>query len=801
MGREGAQLSFCMRYVLMSCVFSGLLAATVYGQGVPVQRITGVVVDKASHQPLPGANVFIHVGTDVLGTASDVDGRFSLERVPVGRHHVQCTFQGYLPWISGYLEVTSAKQLGITIELEESTMMGDSIVVMATSAGEAANEYRLTSARSFTAEETQRYAGSINDPGRMALSLPGTQMSTQDNENTIVVRANSPIGLSWRLEGVEIPNPNHFAEAGGSGGGISALSIYVLGASDFFTGAFPPEYGNALAGVMDLRFRKGNRDEREFRLQAGLIGLDFASEGPLSRKKKSSSYLFNYRYSTLGILSAMGVNVVNPLTSDTFQDLSFNLNFPLSKRTSLTVFGFGGTSGEVKTYESDTSKWDSFNEVSPYVFNTKLGVTGVTLTHLLGDNAYIYGVVSAGANQIDEHDDTVNYSFQQARVRNEHYLNGRVNTAWSYNRSIGNGGALKAGFQASYLFYDVYRDDYDKVINKLRVQLDGRGNSVLLQPYMVVRAQVSPSVTLQGGLNGMYFDYTRSFILEPRAGAEFKLNKTTLTLAYGMHSQILPFQTYEAVTTDSLTGAIAGKPNRSLKLWRAHHFALSVARPFAGNVRVKIEPYYQYLFDVPVSIHPWSTYSLINQDRNFFADSLSNAGTGYNTGVEVTVEKAFASGIFFLLSGSVYDSKYRMNNGGPAVDYNTKYNSGFNTALTFGKEWELGNGKRLEVGGKVLYSGGQRYTPYDTQASRDTGRPVYVYDQAYTQRVSDYFRVDTRIALRKNKAHSSWRLSLDIQNLTNHTNPQRPYFDRWTGNVAYQFNTSIIPVISYMVDF
>ncbi len=790
-----------MRYLLLTYSLLGLLPGPSWGQSLPVQRITGTVVDKANHQPLPGANVFINIGSETLGTATNAEGQFVLERVPVGRHFVKCSFTGYQPWTSNYLEVTSAKQLVIAIELEESTLLGDSVVVVATQAGEAASEFRLTSARSFTAEETQRFAGSINDPGRMAMSLPGTQMSTQDNENTIVVRANSPIGLSWRLEGVEIPNPNHFAEAGGSGGGISALSIYVLGASDFFTGAFPPEYGNALAGVMDLRFRKGNRDEREYRLQAGLIGLDFASEGPLSRKKKSASYLFNYRYSTLGILSAMGVNVVNPLTSDTFQDLSFNLNFPLSKRTTLTVFGFGGTSGEVKTYESDTSKWDSFNEVSPYVFNTRLGVTGATLTHLLGEKAYIYGVVSAGANQIDEHDDTVNYSFQQARVRNEHYLNGRINTSWSYNRSLGKGGVLKAGFQASYLFYDVYRDDYDKVINKLRVQLDGRGNSYLLQPYAVVRAQVSPSVTLQGGLNSMYFGYTRTFVLEPRAGAELKLNKTTLTLAYGLHSQVLPFQTYEAVTTDSLTGAIAGKPNRSLTMWRSHHVAFSVARPFAGQVRVKVEPYYQYLFDVPVSIHPWSTYSLINQDRNFFADSLSNSGTGYNAGVEVTLEKTFSNRIFFLLSGSVYDSKYRMNNGGTAVAYNTKYNSGYNTALTFGKEWELSNGKRLELGGKVLYSGGQRYTPYDTQASRDTGRPVYIYDQAYTQRVSDYFRVDARVALRKNKAHSSWRLSLDIQNLTNRSNPQRPYFDRWTGNVAYQFNTTIIPVISYMVDF
>lgn len=772
---------------------------------VPVQRITGLVVDKGSRQPLPGANVFLRLpdkDSTLVGAVSDADGRFVLDKVPVGRHYLRCTFIGYEPWTSRYLELTSAKQLVVTIELEPGVLMGEEVVVTSRrNASEASNEYGLVSARSFTPEETQRFAGSINDPGRMALSLPGAQISSQDNENTIVVRANSPIGLSWRLEGVEIPNPNHFAEAGSSGGGISALSIYVLGASDFFTGAFPAEYGNALAGVMDLKFRKGNRENREFRFQAGLIGLDFASEGPLSEKKKNASYLFNYRYSTLGILNQLGVHVVNPLTSNSFHDLSFNLNFPINKKTFVTFFGFAGASSENKVAEPDTTKWESYNEVSPYDFYTKLGVTGVTYTHLIDENSYVYGVVSVGANDIRENDDTVSTDLVKTRIRNEHYLNGRVTTAWSYNRKLGKASNLKTGFQASYLFYDVFREDYDNTIGGLRLQMDGRGNTALIQPYAIVRSQVGKSVTLQGGLNAMYFAYTKNFVLEPRAGAQFQLPAGSVNVAYGMHSQILPFQTYEMVTTDSLTGAYAGKPNRDLKLWRAHHMAVSFNKPFSRSMRLKVEPYYQYLFHVPVSIHPWSTYSLINQDRNFFADSLTNKGTGYNAGVEVTFEKSFSNQLFFLLSGSFYNSQYKTNNGGVDRYYSTKYNSNFNTALTFGKEWELGKARRLEIGGRILWSGGMRYTPYDEPASVEKGRPVYIYSQTYALQVKDYFRVDSRIALRKNADKFSWKLSLDIQNLTNYKNPQRPYFDRWNGTIAYGYNTSIIPVISYMIDF
>lgn len=791
-----------MRFLLRAACL--LIINTGFSQS-PTQRITGVVIDKATQQPLIGAAVFIKGESDndrMIGSTTDTEGRFLLEGVPVGRYFINCSYVGYRPWVSAYQEVTSGRKLDIRIELDESITFGDSIVVRAPRvASEASNEYGLVSARSFTPEETQRFAGSINDPGRMALSLPGAQISTQDNENTIVVRANSPIGLIWRLEGVEIPNPNHFAEAGSSGGGISALSIYVLGASDFFTGAFPAEYGNALSGIMDLKFRKGNREDREFRIQAGLIGLEFASEGPLSKEKKNASYLFNYRYSTLGILSQMGINVVNPLTSNTFQDLSFNLYFPLNKKSHLTFFGFGGTSAEKKNYQEDQTQWESFNEVYTYDLYTNLGVTGLTYTYLIDDKSYLTGTLSVGANDIKSTDDTVSYSLDKFNIRNERYRNGRVSTAWSYNTRLGKVMNLKAGFQAAQLFYDVYRNDYDNVIDDLRVQMDGKGNALLLQPYAVMRAQVTPSILLQGGINTLYFNYTNEFKVEPRLGAQFQFPSGSINVAYGLHSQILPFQTYEAVTTDSLTGANPTKPNTELSMWRAHHVAINITRAFAGQVRLKVEPYYQYLFDVPVSLQSWNTYSLINQDRNFFADSLSNAGTGYNAGIEVTLEKAFTNRLFFLLSGAVYDSQYKTNNGGESKFYNTKYNSNFNSALTFGKEWDLKKGKRIEAGGRVLWSGGMRYTPFDTEKSIEAGRAVYIQSQAYEGRNKNYFRVDARIALRKNATKFSWKLSLDIQNLTNYQNPQRPYYDRWTGTQGFGYNTSIIPVISYTIDF
>lgn len=770
-----------------------------------VQTINGYVVDKTSKEPLLGATVFIRLESQdstTIGTVTETDGRFALTNVPVGRHIVYCTYVGYEKWLSRYIEVTSAKQIELEIELSSTSSILNEITVSGRdNPNQASNEFSLGSARSFTADETQRYAGSINDPGRMALSLPGTQVSNQDNENTIVVRANSPIGLSWRLEGVEIPNPNHFAEAGSSGGGVSALSIYMLGTSDFFTGSFPAEFGNATAGVIDLKFRKGSRENRESRIQTGLIGLDFASEGPFSKKKKNSSYLFNYRYSTLGLLSSMGVNVVNPLTANTFQDLSFNLHFPINSKTIVTVFGVSGISSEIKKYQPDLSLWTRYNDVSPYSFSTRVGVVGSTYRHAINQKSFLYGVISLGGNYIEESDDTVATNFAKTRILNEHYLNGRLNTAWTYTRNFSENLFLKTGIQMSSIFYDVFKEDYFKITGKLRPELRGKNQTTLVQPFGVIKAAIGQKIVIQGGATLMYFDYTKELLVEPRLGVQYKVGKGTLGLSYGLHSQILPFAIYEAIYTDSVTGNIISKPNQNLRMWRAHHTSLSFNRSFKKNLSLKAEPYYQYLFNIPVSKHSWNTYSLINQDRNFLADSLISNGTAVNAGLELTLEKTFGDRFFFLLSAAAYTSTYKTNNGGSDRTFNTKYNSGFNSAITCGKEWNLGNAKRIEVGFRVLWSGGPRYTSFNALNSVKTGRPQLNYSETYAYQVKNYFRVDTRIALRKNLKRISWRLSLDIQNLTDSENPQRPYFDRWLGKTEYQYNTSIIPVISYVIDF
>ncbi|MCP4439491.1 MAG: carboxypeptidase-like regulatory domain-containing protein, partial [Aureispira sp.] len=338
------------------------------------QTIRGKVIDKTTQQTLIGATVMIQDADPPIGATTDFDGNFVLEKVPVGRQVIIVQYLGYSTYMNDGIIVTTAKEPYLEIAMSESVETTEEIVVKASQTNgvgnRALNELATVSARSFSAEQTQRYAGSLDDPGRMAMAFPGVQ-SAQDDENDIIIRGNSAMGMSWRLQGLSIENTSHFTHPGSTGGGISALSVAVLGQSDFLTGAFPAEYGNAYSGVFDLRFRKGNMQNYDFMARLGVLGIDASAEGPI--KKGKSSFLFNYRYSTLGIMGAMGIYVVRENVLNDFQDLSFNLSFSSkNNKHHAKIFGLGGMSSE-QWQLKDTADWVTRLDYVRKNFKTNMG--------------------------------------------------------------------------------------------------------------------------------------------------------------------------------------------------------------------------------------------------------------------------------------------------------------------------------------------------------------------------------------------------------------------------------------------
>lgn len=373
------------------------VSAFAFGQtserkGRPVQTIRGMVVDGDSKYPIPYATVRLS-DKEGMGTTTDSLGRFTIPQVPVGRHTVEAAFMGYEPGIFREILVTSAKEVYLEIPLKESVNELSEVVVRArTNKEEAMNKMATTGARMLSVEEASRYAGGFDDPARLVSAFAGVAPSV--SSNGISIHGNAPHLLQWRLEDVEIPNPNHFADIATLGGGIlSSLSSQVLGNSDFFTGAFPAEYGNAVSGVFDMKLRNGNNQKNENTIQVGIMGIDVASEGPLSKKHKAS-YIFNYRYSTTGLLNLDGG------TMD-YQDLNFKLNFPTKMAGTFSVWGTSLIDKFKSDMERNPEKWEYLGDRSESRDKQYMAVGGISHRYFFNSDASLKTTVAATYSQLD----------------------------------------------------------------------------------------------------------------------------------------------------------------------------------------------------------------------------------------------------------------------------------------------------------------------------------------------------------------------------------------------------------------
>lgn len=770
-----------------------LVQIGLFGQAA-TQTVRGKIIDKDTREPLAGATITIRNEAEQLaGAITDINGEFIKNDVPLGRIVVQCTYPGYDTWLSDPIFLNSARPLELQIELTEGSVKGNEVVITAKKFGnEPLNEVSILSARSFSADETQRYAASANDPGRMAQGFPGVQPS-RDNRSDIVVRGNSGIGLLWRLEGIDIPNPNHFARRGSSGGGITVFSVSMLGNSDFSSGAFPAEYGNAYTGVFDIHFRKGNTEKRQYTFRAGLLGLDFSTEGPF-KKGGRASYLVNYRYSTLGILNRMGIYLVGERVNNTFQDLSFNLNFPSKNGKQIfTVWGIGGLSSEIETAKKDTAEWKQYTDYLGGDFLTNMGAVGATHLTPAGNDAYIKTSFAVMGQDILFTDDTFNIRNieQKFTTNREKYIENRAVLSSFYNKKINNRVSARVGFFANQIFYNLNRTTLDD-----STSIDANGNTQLLQPYAQLRIRPAEKLTVNLGLHAMYLTLNDRHSVEPRIGVKYQIDeKQSLSAAWGMHSKMLPIGNY-------FTRINGVEVNHDANFIRVQHYLVGYDLLPGRSLRFHIEAYYQLFNDVPVADQAGSSWSILNTIDGFAKYRLVNTGGGNNRGIDVTIEQSFRKGAFFVFGTSVSRSRYTDAQG---REFSTAFDSGISATLMGGKEWKVSEKGVLQLGTKLIYNGGQRLTPLlaGQTVSRYSQDPVLDQSKAFTEQVADYFRPDLRVSYRKNGKNAAWQLALDIQNVANRKNIDalsRSY-DPDTNAWVYRNQSGLTPILSFQIDF
>lgn len=777
-------------YIVFFFLFS-CLAATAQ---IPVQTIRGKIIDRDSHKPLVGASVSTTGGEKKWSAVSDAEGLFVLRNVPVGRIKIQCSYIGYAPYTTGDIIVNAARETELTIEMDEERKMQQGVTIIATRNPEApVNKFALVSGRSFSPEETQRFAASGNDPSRMALGFPGVQANSDVN-NDIIIRGNNPVGMQWRLEGVDIVNPNHFARKGSSGGGITIFSLSMLDNSDFLTGAMPAEYGDVLSGVFDMHLRKGNDQKTEYTLKAGLIGLDFSTEGPI--EKGRSSYLVNYRYSTLSLLGAIGLNLVGARLRDNFQDLSFNLAFSnKNKKSQWNVWGIGGYSKETEVPVKDTLNWKQYDDYAIYDFQTKTGAIGIGNTLTLSDKSFLHSSLVLMGQRITYVDDTLTTKQVAATVNNELYDNDRLTFATAFNHKFSALANIKTGFYVNDIIYQFKRNTLN--FNTLQNQtiINGAGNTWLLQPYAQMSIKPGVKWTINPGVHVMHFALNNKTTLDPRLSVQYKINnRQSISVAYGLHSKILPMGYYFFNGPPNNI-----YPNYNLDMIRANHYILAFDQLLKKGWRLHAELYYQRLFHVPIVNDSSRTFWMLNEIEGYASEALVSKGKGANKGIDLSLEKSFSKGIFMIATFSLYSSTYEALNG---HTYNTRFNAGTAGSWTGAKEWTLKANRVFQAGWKVIYNGGFRVTPLAAVQSGNR-EPVEDESMPYTQKIDPLFRVDGRLQLRKDKAKHSWQLALDIQNLSDKKNvdPLSRRYDPSVNRWVYNAESGIVPVLSYQIDF
>ncbi|MBR9920694.1 MAG: TonB-dependent receptor [Bacteroidetes bacterium] len=765
----------------------------------PGQTVRGTITDAVNQDPLIGANILISWNDGSVGAITDENGTFLLEEIPVGRINVSINYLGYEGVRDDGILLNASRELVLEYKLNPVSVTLDAgVEVVAYKSFESTNELAPL-ARSITAEEIERQPTNANDPGRTFMSYPGVQPS-RDTRSDVVIRGNSSVGLLWRLEGIDIPNPNHFARRGTSGGGITIFSLSMLDRSEFLTGAFPGEYGNAFAGAFDAKFRKGSDESREYTFRVGLLGLDFATEGPF--KKEKSSYLLNYRYSTLGILNNLGFNLVGERVDNTFQDLSFNLNFKgKDGNSNLNFWGIGGLSNETMRTSDPVEEWDSFSDQTYYEFITNMGAMGLKYNLITNDNAYLQVSAAAMGQQIVVQDDTVSIGGEHTLINREDYLNGRYSVSAFYKVRPSNAFNYQIGAFASNLFFDLQHDSLSLVSFEEQQVLDVQDQTFLLQPYLQFQWKPNERFITNAGVHSMFLTLNNSWSVEPRLSFKYNLSeKDNLVLAYGLHSRMVPIGSYFTQVRDDL-GNIS-QPNLDLELIKSHHLILAYQRLLGNELRLRTELYYQYLFDVPMGAAPGSTYWTLNDIQGYSTVALISEGVGRNYGIDLLLEKALGTdGLFFIITGSLFNSQFKTF-ADRDIWFDTRYNTNVAASLTLGKEFPLKGGDIFSLGLKMLYNGGMPITPLKEGAV--VSNPYYPpLDESapFSDRIEDYFRPDARIAYRHNKK-TTWLLSLDIQNVIARRNVDGlnrvydPDLNAWVDRVQ----SSLTPILSFQID-
>lgn len=750
------------------------------------QTVSGKVIEKNTQEPLFGANVTIQTNNNILGTSTDSNGKFKIENVPIGRHNLSVSMLGFSPFIANNILVNSGKEVFLEIEMEEMVNIISEVVISAkVDKDQAINKMATVSARMLSSEEANRYAGSWGDPARMASSFAGV-IASNDSRNDIIIRGNSPMGLLWKLDGFEIPNPNHFGAMGGTGGPVSMLNNNQLTNSDFYTGAFPAEFGNATSGVFDLRLRNGNNRKHEFMTSIGFNGFELGAEGPLV-KGKEASYMVNGRYSFLKALDLVGFKIAGAGGAiPEYQDITAKINVPLKKGNLSLVSLLGSSKIHMKPdmSEDSESNWQNGDFGTEILEKNQQYFTGINYTARLKHNTRLENRLSYQLFKSNMH--LYSHSFPDA-IKADYFNGIAYESRIAYSSSIHNR-INSRNFILGGIGIDFFNTGFDEAFygyNNIPEYMKNDDNSTLVKAYTQWQHKFSDNISITPGIYSQYFLLNNDFAIEPRLGFKWTITKnSSINIGTGLHSQLAPRRVYFYNLNNEF-------PNKNLKFSKSWQSVLGYDYKMSDDIRFKVETYYQYLFDIPV-IPDIPEQSILNIGDDYYNPwdfIFVNKGTGKNYGIEVTIEKFFNKNYYFLLTGSIYDSKYCGYDG---IKRNTKFAGNFTVNALGGYEWKIGKTNLLSINLKLSYLGNKRILP--TTIPNTGADAIYDYAHTYEKRLPNYFRCDINVSMKNNYNKVAVEWFFEFDNITNHKNIWGQVYNTSRQEYEYTYQTGFMPM-------
>ncbi len=736
------------------------------GEGL-TQTVKGTIVNVQTRQPIAGVSVAV-VGTK-LGAISKADGTYRIANVTVGRHTLRLTSVGYEP-ATAEIVVTSGRQAVMDFELQERAIQGKEVVVSGGDPLKVLNEMALVSADAFSVDDVTRYAGSMGDPARMAQNFAGV-LGNDIFRNDIIIRGGSPTELQWRLDGIDVPNPNHFATQGASGGPVNAINANMLANSDFLTGAFPAEFGGRLSGVFDLRTRRGNAEKYEFVAQMGFNGFEGTVEGPIPGLE-GGSFIAGYRRSTLQVLGTLGIDIGIDAVPR-YQDAMVKLDLPVTTSDNITVTALGGLSD----IDVHASALDSvFTGDVDLTNGTDLGVLGVTWQRLFSEkmvgkltlstvqsrfHVTIDSLTTDGLNNVTSTD-------PWSKSRNtEDYIGARYVLSYAPDPS----NFFTSGLEGRLLGYNLNQERYTVRTETAPPVILDSGSTEHLFGFVNWNWRPTERITLNTGVHVQHLGVSGRTSVEPRISASYALTPTqAISAGFGVHRQAQPLLVY-----------FKTPENRTLDFTRADHYIVGYTNRPAPDWQWKVEAYYKDISGAPVERDSATSYSLLNSGAGFgsvgAAGNLVNMGTGRNYGAELTVTKHFTDGYYLTLTGSYVRQEYRGSDG---ILQNGAFDNRYIANALAGYEWNVSPGFTIEFSGKYTISGGAPYTPIDMEKSRLYSATYNDIGRRYTERNPNYSRLDIQTDFRNN--FGTWSLIgyVSVQNVLNSRNvDERVYNPRY----------------------